>query len=41
MPALALAHGKFAVAEVMSALAAELQTQPLQAGVHVIYSAPE
>ncbi|HEY7552341.1 MAG TPA: OmpA family protein [Hyphomicrobiaceae bacterium] len=41
MPALAIAHGKFAVAEVMSALAAELQTQPLQAGLRVIYSARE
>jgi hypothetical protein len=41
MPALALAHGKFAVAEVMSALAAELQTQPLQAGFRGFYSTRE
>jgi hypothetical protein len=41
MPVLAAAHGKFAVAEIMSALAAELHTQPLQVGFHVIYSARE
>jgi hypothetical protein len=41
MPALAMAHGKFAVAEVMAALAAELETQPLQAGFRGFYSAPE
>jgi outer membrane protein OmpA-like peptidoglycan-associated protein len=41
MPALALAHGKFAMAEVMAALAAELQAQPLQAGFRGFYSARE
>jgi secreted trypsin-like serine protease len=39
MPALAEAHGKLAVAEVMAALASELKAQPLQAGFRGIYSA--
>jgi outer membrane protein OmpA-like peptidoglycan-associated protein len=41
MPALARAHGRPAVPEVMAALTAELQAQPLQAGFRGLYSTRE
>jgi secreted trypsin-like serine protease len=41
MPALAKAHGTFAVADVMAALAREQQAQPLQVGLRGVYSTRE
>ena len=41
MPALAQARNKLAAADVLTGLASELQTQPLQAGFRGIYSARE
>jgi hypothetical protein len=41
MPALAKAHNKLAVTDVLKGLVDELQTQPLRAGFRGIYSERE